>query len=185
MRKRVLLLTGSPGVGKTTVLMKVVDSLRARSCNVRGMVSREVRSGSVRVGFEVRDLTSGRTGWLARANAKARPRVGRYRVDMADLELVGVKAIADAVENSEVVVVDEIGPMELFSESFKEAVEKAVNSAKLVVAVVHQKARDDVIDYVKSRDDAELFEVTVENRSILWEVIVKKAVLGLASLREG
>ena len=62
---RVLLLTGAPGVGKTTVLTKTVDALKAKGINVGGMISREVREGGVRVGFEILDLSSGKRGWLA------------------------------------------------------------------------------------------------------------------------
>ncbi len=68
MQKRVLLLTGIPGVGKTTVLAKTVDLLKQRGYKIGGMVSREVREKGKRVGFEVIDLTSGRRGWLAHLN---------------------------------------------------------------------------------------------------------------------
>jgi nucleoside-triphosphatase len=184
LRKRILLLTGTPGVGKTTVVMKVVDSLRAKGYQVGGMVSREVRSNGVRVGFELIDLASGRSGWLARVDAGTGPSVGKYRVNLGDLESIGANAIICAAEKCEVVVIDEIGPMELFSESFSEAVQRAVNGAKLVIAVVHQSTRNNLIDSVKNRPDAELFRVTVDNRSTFAEVITKKAVLDFTSRLE-
>ncbi len=62
MQKRVLLLTGAPGVGKTTVLIKTVDALKAKGVSVGGMISREAREGNVRVGFELIDLTYGKHG---------------------------------------------------------------------------------------------------------------------------
>ena len=68
LQKRVLLLTGSPGVGKTTVLIKTVDALKAKGVSVGGMISREAREGNVRVGFEIVDLTNGKHGWLAHVN---------------------------------------------------------------------------------------------------------------------
>ena len=70
MQKRVLLLTGNPGVGKTTVLIKTVDSLKAEGISVGGMISREAREGNVRVGFEIIDLTNDKHGWLAHVNQK-------------------------------------------------------------------------------------------------------------------
>ena len=70
MQKRVLLLTGAPGVGKTTVLIKTVDALKAKGVSVGGMISREAREGNVRVGFEIIDLTNGKHGWLAHINQK-------------------------------------------------------------------------------------------------------------------
>jgi nucleoside-triphosphatase len=175
----VLLITGSPGVGKTTVLTKTVDVLRERGCRVGGMLSREVREEGVRVGFEIIDLSSDERGWLAHVNQKTGPQVGKYRVNLADLENVGAKAIVDAVEDCDVIAIDEIGPMELFSEKFRNAVKTALQSSKLVIAVVHWKAKDKLVNDVKAREDAEIFTVTPENRETLSKTIVDKAELSL------
>lgn len=181
MEKRVLLLTGSPGVGKTTVLLRVVESLKTKGYSVGGMISREVRSGGARVGFEVLDLSSDRRGWLAHVNQPSGPQVGRYRVNLEDLNDIGAEAIVKAVESCDVIAIDEIGPMELFSERFREAVGKAIESGKVVVGVVHWKARDRLIEEVKKREDTEILEVTSENRNKLHENIVGKVIefLGL------
>lgn len=176
MKKRILLLTGNPGVGKTTVLLKTVEALRAKGHSVGGMISREVRSCGERVGFEILDLSSNRHGWLAHVNQPSGPRVGKYTVNLNDLESIGVTAILKTVEDYETVCIDEIGPMELFSEKFKNAVRRAVGSKKLVVSVVHWKARDKLIDEVKAREDAEIIVVTMENRSKLHEFILEKAI---------
>jgi nucleoside-triphosphatase len=85
------------------------------------MFSREVREGDSRVGFEVVDVANAKVGWLAHVNQQGGPQVGKYHVNLGDLEAVGVKAIAEATEKQDVVVVDEVGPMELFSEKFKQA----------------------------------------------------------------
>jgi len=181
MKKRLLLLTGSPGVGKTTVLMRLAESLKAKGYSIGGMVSHEVRSCGARIGFEILDLGSGKRGWLAHVNQKSGPQVGRYRVNMQDLNGIGAEAIARAVEDFDVVAIDEIGPMELHSEKFKEAVERAVGSGKLLVGIVHWKVKDRLIDEVKKREDAEIIAVTQENREKLHETIVEKAVDFLGS----
>jgi nucleoside-triphosphatase len=173
MRKRVLLLTGNPGVGKTTVLTKTVNSLKEKGYCVGGMISREVRENGVRAGFEILDLKSDRRGWLAHVDQKSGPKVGKYRVNMEDLEFVGAMAIAKAVENCAVVAIDEIGPMELFSVEFKEATQKALESSKPVLAVVHWKVRDKLITEAKTREDSKIFMVTKENRNKLSEIIQK------------
>jgi nucleoside-triphosphatase len=174
--KRVLLLTGNPGVGKTTVLMKTVNALKESGYKVGGIISREVREGGTRVGFEIVDLRSSKRGWLAHVNQKSGPRVGKYRVNIEDLAAIGARAILDAVENCDVIAIDEIGPMELFSEKFKEAVRKALESRKLVIAIVHWKARDVLIGEARKREDAEIITVTYENREKLHEAIVEKAL---------
>jgi len=157
--------------------MKTVNALRAEGYSVGGMISREVRESGTRVGFEILDLNSGRRGWLAHINQKSGPQVGKYRVNIQDLNGIGVQAIFDAVENCDVTAIDEIGLMELFSEKFKEATRKALESCKLVVAVVHWKAQDKLIIEAKKREDAELITVTYENRENLHLAIVKKANL--------
>ena len=174
-----MLLTGSPGVGKTTVLMKTANVLKENGFKVGGMISREVREGGTRVGFEIADLTSGKHGWLAQVNQETGPRVGKYRVNLEDLETIGAQAIADAIGDCDVIAIDEVGPMELFSEKFKEAVQRALESSKLIVAVVHWKAQDKLINDAKNREDAETIVVTQENREKLPETIAEEAQLYL------
>jgi nucleoside-triphosphatase len=176
MVKRVLLLTGAPGIGKTTVLIKAVDALKAKGISVGGMISREVREGNVRVGFEILDLTNGKRGWLAHVNQKSGPQVGKYRVNLEDLENIGAQAIMDALEKCDAVAIDEIGPMELYSQKFKQAVKRALESRMLVLAVLHAKAKDSLITQAKQREDAEIFTVTLANRDNLPLQLVRKVV---------
>ncbi len=176
MLKRVLLLTGNPEVGKTTVLTKTVNALKAEGYTVGGMLSREAREGGARVGFELLDINSGRCGWLAHVNQKTGPQIGRYRVNIEDLNSIGAQAIFAAVENCNVVAIDEVGPMELFSAGFKEATWKALESCRLVVAVIHWKTQDSLIRETREREDAELIVVTVENREKVHEATVEKAL---------
>ncbi|MEM2995265.1 MAG: NTPase [Candidatus Bathyarchaeia archaeon] len=174
MKKRLLFITGVPGIGKTTVLLKTVKSLKALEYSVGGMISREVRKGGMRVGFEILDLAAEKSGWLAHVNHKAGPKVGKYGVNIEDLNRVGVSAILHAIENCDVVAIDEVGPMELYSEKFREAVWKAVESSKLVIGTIHWKAKDKLIDMVKTREDAEIFTVTYENRDRLHQSIIER-----------
>ncbi len=176
---RILLLTGAPGVGKTTVLTKTVDALKVKGVSVGGMISREVRENGVRVGFEILDLTSGKHGWLAQVNGQMGPQVGRYHVNLNDLDNIGVAAISLALEKYSAIVIDEIGPMELYSLKFKQAVAQTLESKKLVLAVVHGKAKDPLVTQVKRRVDAEIFNVTFSNREKLLEQLIQKALAAL------
>ncbi|MGB9854364.1 MAG: NTPase [Candidatus Bathyarchaeales archaeon] len=174
MRKRIFLLTGSPGIGKTTILLKIVEALKAKGYRVGGMVSREVREGGTRIGFEILNLETKERGWLAHVNQKTGPQVGKYRVNLEDLNNTGVGAIISTVKDCEFVIIDEIGPMELFSEKFKQAVKEAVESGKLVIGALHWRAKDKLIEMVKAREDAEIFTVTYENRDGLYQHILEK-----------
>lgn len=180
MAKRFWLITGAPGTGKTTLLLKVVGALENRGVSVGGMVSREVRENGVRVGFEILDLTSGKQGWLAYVNPKVGPQVGKYHVNLQDLDYIGAVAIKDAILKAAVVAIDEIGPMELFSENFKHAVTQALESHRVVLAVVHAHAKDPLITVAKQRADAELVAVTVANRGALVELLTGQVLAALA-----
>jgi nucleoside-triphosphatase len=172
--KRILLLTGSPGVGKTTVLVRVVEGLKSKGYSVGGMLSREVRSGGNRVGFEILSLIDGQRGWLAQVDQNHGPRVGKYRVNLFDLDRVGIAAIVEAVDRCEVVALDEIGPMELFSDSFKEVVTRAIQSKKLVIATVHWRERGFLTSVLSKINDVQWFEVSIDNRERLHELILKE-----------
>jgi len=172
LQKRVLLLTGNPGIGKTSVLVKTVNALKEKGYCVGGMMSLEAREGETRIGFEIFDLNSGQRGWLARVDQKAGPKVGKYSVNLEDLDLIGAKSIEDALKKCAVVVIDEIGPMELFSEKFKEATTKALESRKVILAVVHRKSKDRLIIKAKNREDSITFKVTQENRNELHTTLI-------------
>ena len=181
MRKKLLFLTGAPGTGKTTILLKVADALKSKGYRIGGMITREVRSCGSRVGFQIIDVQSSRQGWLAHVNLKTGPKVGRYRVNLEDLNSIGAAAILKAVKGSDIILIDEIGPMELFSEKFKEAVRKAVESGKIVIGTVHWRMRDATIEEIKQREDAEIHVVTRENRDKLPKIIVAQ----VSNFKEG
>lgn len=180
MEKRILILTGAPGVGKTTALARTVSALRGRGVSVGGMFSREVREGTTRIGFEVVDVASAKVGWLAHVEQQSGPRVGKYHVNLASLEMIGVHAITEASESCDVIAIDEIGPMELTSVKFKQTAQEALESNKLVIAVVHWKAQDALVLTAKSRKDSEVFTITTENRETIHEILFEKAVAFLS-----
>ena len=180
--KRLVFVTGHPGVGKTSVLLRAVDNLKNRGYMVGGMISHEVREGGLRVGFEIVDFSTGQRGWLAHVNQPTGPQVSKYRVNLTDLNAIGVNSILSAIKNADIIIVDEIGPMELFSQAFREAVVQAIESKKPMLGTIHFRARDSLIDTIKVREDAEILEVTYENRGHLHTQIVDKVVQFLQRL---
>ena len=163
------------------MLLRAVEELKRSGVTVGGMVSREVREGGRRVGFEILHLATGRRGWLAHVNQPTGPRLGRYRVNLADLEGVGVRAIEDAIERADVVAVDEVGPMELYSHRFVEAVRRALASPKPVLGTIHYRARGPLLDEIRGSKRAEIITVSLHNRDRLPSLVAAKvkALLGL------
>lgn len=180
--KRLIFVTGPPGVGKTSVLLRAVNGLKDRGYMVGGMITHEVREGGVRVGFEIMDFSTGQRGWLAHINQPTGPKVSKYRVNLTDLDAIGVGSILDAVRNADIIIVDEIGPMELFSSAFRDAVVKATESNKPMLGTIHFGLSDSLINSIKKREDAEIFEATYENRETLHNLIIDKVVQSLQRL---
>lgn len=180
--KRLIFVTGPPGVGKTSVLLRTVNGLKDREYEIGGMISREVREGGVRVGFEIMDFSTGQRGWLAHINQPTGPKISKYRVNLTDLDAIGVSSILDAIRNADIIIVDEIGPMELFSSAFRDAVVRAVESNKPVLGTIHFELRDSFVNSIKKREDMEILEVTYENRETLHNLIIDKIVQSLQKL---
>ncbi len=162
------LVTGPPGVGKSTTVSKIILRLKSAGVIVGGCSTSERRSGGARVGFEVKDLTTGRSGELASVSSKFGPRVGRYRVNLTDLAKVGAAGLDAAADSSEVIVIDEVGPMELVSPEFRRAVRKCVDSGKPILAVVHERLEDDLLNELREKATT-TFSLTVETRDSLTE----------------
>jgi len=180
--KQLIFVTGRPGIGKTSVLLRAVDDLKNRGYRIGGMISREVREGGVRVGFEIVDFSTGQRGWLAHVNQPTGPQVGKYRVNLTDLNAIGASSIVSAVTNADITIVDEIGPMELFSKAFREAVVQAIESNKPLLGTIHFRVKDPLINTIKAREDTEILTATYENRESLHNLIVDKVVKFLQKL---
>jgi nucleoside-triphosphatase len=127
-----ILLTGVPGSGKTTVIRRVVSQLDGP---VGGFYTQEIRSHGARQGFEIITL-EGRHGILAHVSLRGRERVGKYGVDVAAIDTIAVTAIENAIAAGGIVVIDEIGPMELLSERFRQAVLGALQSEAQVLGSI-------------------------------------------------
>jgi len=161
---RTLLLTGHPGVGKTTVIQQVAAVLGPRA---GGFYTEEISGPGGRKGFRLVTL-DGREAVMAHVDIRTRHRVGRYGVDVATLDSVGVAAIRKAIDSRDAVavVIDEIGKMEMFSGEFRGAVLKAMSSSKIVVATVMQKNHD-WVSALKAMPQVTVWEITEANRDAM------------------
>jgi nucleoside-triphosphatase len=163
-----IFLTGYPGSGKSTVLMKVIELLKQKGLKVGGFVTPELRERNKRVGFCVEDIHSVRKGILASTEVKTGPKLGKYKINVKEFENIALKALDFAVENCDLVAIDEIGKMEWFSEKFREKIIEILNSEKPVIAVLHRNFVNRFKKYGK------VIEVTLANREKLPEEIVKE-----------
>lgn len=162
------MITGKLGVGKTTLVQKVIE--RMQPVNVAGFCTAEIRCRGSRLGFELQGLNRERRT-LAHVEIDSRNRVGRYGVDKNGFEEF-LEALDLLNPDVELIVIDEIGKMELFSNTFRSLVRNALSSEKQVLASIAQK-ENEFIRKIKLRLDIHLLEVTHDNRDHLLEAIVE------------
>ena len=156
-----LLLTGPPGVGKTTVIRRVAEKLAGRKLG--GFITEEIRSGGERVGFRLQTF-DGASLILAHVENRSPHRIGRYGVDLRALESMADRALDPS--SAEIFLLDEIGRMECLSPRFVQSATALLDSGKPVVATIAAQGAG-FIERVKARPGAELWTVTRANREDL------------------
>ncbi len=167
-RPRVL-VTGLPGVGKTTLVCAVASALGER--HPVGFYTTEIREEGVRMGFELVGL-AGRRGTLARVGIPSPHRVGKYGVDVEGLDRF-LESIPWLGPSARLLVIDEIGKMECCSANFCALVRRILDSDACLLATIARRGSG-LIAEVKQRPDVELIELTVRNRDSLAAEIVRR-----------
>jgi nucleoside-triphosphatase len=157
--KRALLLTGQPGTGKTALIKEALARTRVKG---GGFYTEEIRTGGIRQGFRIVTL-GGQEAILAHVSISSPYQVSKYRVDTDALDRVGVSALRKALKESDLIVIDEIGKMELLSPLFREAVTQAIDSGKRVLGTIMLNPHP-FADEIKRHPEVEVLLVTRDNR---------------------
>jgi nucleoside-triphosphatase len=169
---RIWLLTGDPASGKTTALSKIILKAKTQGYTVGGVLTREVRSHGERTGFRLVDCATEESEILASDDLRSGPKIGKYRVNLKTLETLAVRALRRAKAKSDIVVCDEVGPMELYSPEFRHSVEESiVLSNKPSIVVVHKRMEDPLIEQLRANPESVLREISFENRDSVPEEI--------------
>lgn len=163
-----VLLTGRPGIGKTTVIMRFLEAASSRKW--RGFYTQEWREGGRRVGFWAITL-AGERAILAHVDFPRRHTVGKYGVDVAAFEALVLPQLEAQGEPVDLLVLDEIGKMECLSARFREAVWRALEGTVPVLGTIPQRGGGQFVEQVRTRPDVTLVPVTLANRDDLpWQL---------------
>jgi len=162
-----IFLTGAPSSGKTTIIKKIIENLNHPA---NGFYTEEERVEGKRAGFMMKTI-DGKEGYLAHQDIKSDFYIRRYGVSVENIERIAVPSIFP-VENN-IIILDEIGKMECFSLAFKQATTNAIDASNIVIGTI-TLGGDDFIQEIKEREDMEISEVTVDNRNLLPDIILRK-----------
>ncbi len=163
---RVILLTGAPGVGKTTVIQTVIPWL---SREVGGFFTQEIREGGRRKGFKIVTM-DGHEGILAHVDIRGGPRIGKYGVDLAAIEELIVSSLRSSLNDDSLLIIDEIGPMEILSDSFRQVVMDVLRSEKDVLGTI-VKRKLPFTERIKASPNVTIIEIHEGNRHVIPEKI--------------
>ena len=169
---KIVLLTGPPGVGKTTMVDRLATTFLAKGLTVSGISTREVRESGNRIGFKIKDLATREEGWLARKDSSSGPKVGSYRIVSQDLERIGVNAIERATKQpTDIIIVDEIGPMEMTSSMFRRSLSRIFSGERPTIATVKLGSRYPEVEEVRGKSIQ--FGITTDNREAIYDRVVR------------
>jgi len=174
-------VTGLPRSGKNAVMKKVVEmlenergqELRGRGEDpssfqiIGGMKTIPILEGTTRVGYSCQNIQSGETGTFAHKDIDSRNRILGLGIDPDVITSVAVPAIQDAMDNYEVIVIDEIGKFSVESEEFVAIVREVIDIDKPTIMTLHKKSRHPLLQDIRRRDDSRILEVTPVNRALL------------------
>ncbi|CAH1373775.1 unnamed protein product [Tenebrio molitor] len=167
-----IILQGLPGIGKTTLTKKIANKLKDMAVEVTGFYTEELRDkNNYRLGFDVVTLDNHR-GILARKSveSESKYKVGSYNVHLEEFEKIALP-IFDNVKS--IVIIDEIGKMELFSKEFERKVQNVIDDLNItVVATVPLKGGGPLIQKLKNNNSHHLITVNAQNRDKLLEEIM-------------
>jgi nucleoside-triphosphatase len=169
-----LLLTGPPGVGKTTVMSALATMLEQQGITAVGFLAVEERVNGRRVGFRLQPFGGHDSKRMAHVDLISSVRIGRYGIDV---EIISYMVDMTLRRDAPLVLIDEIGAMECASKRFVDRVQALLDAPGTVVATIASRPGD-FIDACKQRDDVELLEVDAENRNSLPTELARRISRG-------
>jgi nucleoside-triphosphatase len=165
-------ITGLPGSGKTQTLLRIIQLLEEEGVTVGGMVTEPIVEKQRRTGFQITNWLTKEHEVFAHEGLKSRIRSGRYGVNLAALEGLGIRALSEARDSADVIVIDEVGKMEVESDPFTQSVVDTLDAKKSIIMTLHKKSRNPLLQDIRRRDELRLLEVTPVNKNLLAFKIV-------------
>lgn len=172
MSKKIL-ITGPPRCGKSTLIVKLIDYFSDRNYIVHGFLTPEVRKKGNRIGFDFEDINSRERGKLARiGNYNTKYKLGRYCIFIEDFENLILKLEDIVFHKQDLIIIDEIGKMELFSKKFQNLINKFFHSDNTIIATIGQRIQHPLKDSLFKISEVTLFTLNRQNQQEIFNKII-------------
>ena len=167
--KSVYLLTGKPRMGKTTMIKKLINEIGLDHCG--GFYTEEITKLNDRVGFRCVSI-NGESVEIANVESPSKTRIGRYGIDIEKFEKFAIKILQEALRSKKIIVIDEIGFMQMLSHSFQKVVQEIVSGNKIVLGTIPLDSHPE-IDKIKYLKEVKIISINEFNRGMISEFLIK------------
>ncbi|GIO96024.1 hypothetical protein J14TS5_11100 [Paenibacillus lautus] len=173
--KHAFLLTGAPRIGKTTMIKQLINAIGPDLCG--GFYTEEITNSSERIGFKCVSVR-GESVEIAHIENPSSTRIGRYGMDVEAFEDFAVKILENALSSKKIIVIDEIGLMQMLSASFQKIVQEIITGPRIVLGTIPLESHPE-IDIIKYRKEVRILSVNAFNRDTISETLLKDIVKAL------
>jgi nucleoside-triphosphatase len=140
--------------------------------NSGGFYTEEIRERGRRVGFRIHSLDA-QQGVMAHTGMQSNDRVGKYGVDLSVINSLAVESLRRAKSEGSLIIIDEIGPMELLSQEFRSEVLEIFNGDYEVLGTV-AKRKSDFLNQIRRLPNVTILEIFPGNREEIVEEVVSR-----------
>jgi nucleoside-triphosphatase len=172
--KTKILLTGPPRCGKSTLILKLINYCLENDIPIDGFLTPEVREANKRIGFDIECITTKEKKRLARiGNFETQYKLGKYHIFIEEFESIITQLENLELKKIKLIIIDEIGKMELFSHKFQTFIKSIFSSNLNIIATIGQNLRHPLKDYLLNLPDTLLYTLTRENSRTVYQKILE------------
>ena len=164
MNTRIWGVTGRTGTGKTKVINTLHYRLLSDNISMGGVLTRDIKNHGKRIGIEIHNISTGINYEIANINRKTGPRLQKFRINLENIDNYLIKELNDSSLNADLIIIDMIGPMELFSIEFCELIKKLLKQEKKILCAIQTKYNHPIIKEIKELESSKLYDLNEKHK---------------------
>ena len=168
-----ILITGPPRCGKSTLISKLIEYYNnEKNYTIHGFLTPEIREKGDRIGFDIVDIYSGKTSQLARVgDFKTKYKLGKYNVFIQEFDKYIEDNLSLEEKTIDLIVIDEIGKMELFSDKFQDFIKNIFSLKISILATIGLKLSHPLKTYLLNLPSVLLLNLNKRNSQLVFEKV--------------